>query len=245
MLCLEHSFGLLLDVADHFGKRAAIIISSTCGITSKITDRLKVNRAYRRRQGGHEHHSHLGPAAVCNGFELGLEERPSADCLVDIVADSIKLQEDAGQPGILQLMGVIAIERQANAVRIELNGTETESAYTANNFRQVAAHGRLAAGKMKIEWAPEFDQLAAPAHDLIGARIRLGGASGRCKTNRASQVASLRNIEDHAAGVLAMLLAEAAVKGAPSFHGVSHTPAAVPEYGIRRPTHCKNPHRAR
>ncbi len=97
-------------------------------ITSEVADRLKVNRPHgrsktnrraqniadllavdSRHQGRHEHHSQLGSAAVCNGFELGLEEGLSADCLVDVVADSVKLKEDAGQPGILQLLGVIAV----------------------------------------------------------------------------------------------------------------------------------------
>jgi hypothetical protein len=117
VLGLEHSFGLLLDVADNFRKCDSIVIGRACGITSEVTDRLKVNRAYRRsktngraqniadlltvdsrRQGGHDHHSQLGPAAVCNGFELDLKEWLSADCLVDVVADSVKLEKDTGQP---------------------------------------------------------------------------------------------------------------------------------------------------
>src|ERR1019366_1075078 len=76
------------------------------GAAHNVADLVVVDALH---DGGHEDDLHAGGATVLDDAHLGRKQRPPAGAQVNVIADSVELQVEGGQPGRLGLLGEFEI----------------------------------------------------------------------------------------------------------------------------------------
>ena len=180
----------------------------------EIHDGADLVHIHARNQGGRQHDADPGLPAIADGLRLQPHELGAAKPLVDIVADTVELQENAVEPGFGERGEIIRLPRDAHAVGVQLHELEPAGADQRNDFGQVVAHRWLAARKLDVNApAGRRGQRVEPATDFGLACIRPLPAGGSV-ADRAGEIAAGRHLKQHAAALLPVIRAQAAIVGA-------------------------------
>ena len=206
----------------------------------EIHDGADLVHIHARNQGGRQHDADPGLPAIADGLRLQPHELGAAKPLVDIVADTVELQENAVEPGFGERGEIVRLARDAHAVGVQLHELEPAGTDQRNDFGQVVAHRWLAARKLDVNApARRRRKRIEPAADFGLARIRPLPAGGSV-ADRAGEIAAGRYLKQHAAALLPVIRAQAAIVGAAALRLPSHRPAAGKRRAGRSPSASMN-----
>jgi len=167
----------------------------------------------RPGNGRHVDDLHPRPADRLDRLQLRVEERPPAQRRVDPVVEAVELQVDRVEAGLGRPRREIGI-RQLDPVRRDLQVREAQFASVAEDVEEVGVDRRLAAGE--LHHAPLHRLLAAVEaqhllHLLARRLVHRPGDVRVGETDRAGQVAAVREVDVAEHGVARVPLAEPAV----------------------------------
>ena len=181
---------------------------------------------------GHQHHRQSGILASVNGLDLYLCQGRAPEGPVNFIVQTVKLQKHHADPRLCQEFRVARLPGDAQAVGVQLEEGEALLPSQGDDLVQIVPHGGLAAGELDVEGAAVVHQVVILLPDLLQGEVlgrffaRAGEADGTL------QITAVGQLQQHAAAVPLMALAQAAVVGTAPFHLVGpdrgHGGVAVP-----------------
>ncbi len=172
-----------------------------------------------------------GLAAGLDDPHLLLEQGFAARFAVNVVADAVKLQVDARQPGFAAALREIQIGQQ-DAVGRRLDVGKAHLVRHGHDFDELRMNGRLAAGELhhaRVHRALVAQRLQHGVHLAELGLVQIAGRIGVGKADRAGQVAAVGQIDIGQGGVRGVQRAHAAVVGADRFGALVDRGIGEPE----------------
>lgn len=115
------------------------------GEAENVAQRVVVNSRCHR---GNQYHRQACGLAVFDGTELCPRQCRAPECFINLIVQSVKLEEDHADTDLCQMFRIARFVGYANTVGIQLKKGEALLFSQRDDFVQILPHGRLAAGQL-------------------------------------------------------------------------------------------------